>query len=118
MRKLMTKKNICGYHFQDNMLKLERVYGRAYAIWKFPGQGLYLSCSCDSYHSCYTIVATMPNPLSALGINLCLCSNPGCCNQILNPLAMVGTLQERFLRVYFKLSQCSAVIISIIILKT
>ena len=49
------------------------------SIWKFLGWGLNPSCSCG------TVISFLP-PVLDWGSNLCLCSNPSLCSQILNPL--------------------------------
>ena len=51
-----------------------------HGTWEFLGQGLNPSRSCNLHHSCGNLTAPgwEPNP--------CLCSDPGRCNQILNPL--------------------------------
>ena len=70
-----------------NLFFFSLFFGCPCGIWKFRGQGLNLShCSGN------------PRSLSPLWVsqasNLPLCSNPGCCSQILNPLCYGGNSEK------------------------
>ena len=56
-------------YFYDRFISTDRIlffYGHIHGIWKFLGQGLNLSCSCDLGHS-YDNAGSF-NPLHQIGI--------------------------------------------------
>ena len=71
------------------VFKFDFFNGHAPGIWKFPGQGLNLSYSCNLHRSCGN--AASFNPLRWARDQTCTSpSEPSCCSQILNPLHQSG----------------------------
>ena len=54
-------------------------YGHTCSMWKFPAQGLNLSCSCSN-------TGSLDSPVPGRGSNLYICSDLSCSSWILNPL--------------------------------
>ena len=71
--------------------------------WKFPGQGLNLSPSCDLYHSCGHTGSY--NSVLGRGSNLYLDSEPSSYSQILNYCTTEGTPGASRLLILRKVSQ-------------
>ena len=61
-------------------------YSYTYGIWKSPGQGLNLSCSCNLFCSCSNAGSLTYWVRPGQGSSLILCSDLSQCRWILNPL--------------------------------
>ena len=75
----------CIFHHTFNLIYFNFFYGLTLSIWKFLGQGLNLSHSCELHCSCGNSRSFNPLHRPSWRLNLHLCSDPMHCSWILNP---------------------------------